>query len=47
MWINTRTGPKEPNEISAYSVFNPNCERIQGTLDAETLEKEMKYGLII
>lgn len=47
IWTNTRTEPRKPDEISAYSVFNPNCERIQGTLDAETLEKEMKYGFIV
>lgn len=47
IWANTRTDPRKPDEVSAYSVFNPNCERIQGTLDAETLEKEMKYGFIV
>lgn len=26
---------------SAYSVFNPNCERIEGTLDAEQLQRQM------
>lgn len=46
MYINTRTGPKKVNEISAYSVFNKNCESIQGTLKGEQLEKEMGYKVI-
>ncbi|CAH0385458.1 unnamed protein product [Bemisia tabaci] len=44
IWANTRTSPKKPGEISAYSVFNPNCEAIQGSLDAKQLEREMLYG---
>lgn len=47
IWKNTRTGPKRADEMSAYSVFNPNCERIEGTLDAEQFEKEIRYGMII
>lgn len=44
MYANTRTRPKRRNEISAYSVFNKNCESIPGTLKAEQFEKEMRYG---
>jgi hypothetical protein len=44
IWINTRTGPKKQGEISAYSVFNPNCEAIDGTLKAEQFEQELRYG---
>lgn len=44
IYFNTRTGPKRRGEISAYSVFNENCESIQGTLDAKQLEGEMLYG---
>ncbi|KAK7788563.1 hypothetical protein R5R35_011752 [Gryllus longicercus] len=44
IWKNTRTGPKKKNEISAYSVFNPNCEAIDGTLKAEQFEREIRYG---
>lgn len=47
IWTNTRTGPKRPNEISAYSVFNPNCESIDGTLDAKQLESEIRYGMMM
>ncbi|KDR22066.1 SAYSvFN domain-containing protein 1 isoform X2 [Zootermopsis nevadensis] len=44
IWKNTRTGPKKQGEISAYSVFNPNCEAIDGTLKAEQFEQEIRYG---
>ncbi|KAI8121776.1 hypothetical protein FF38_11939 [Lucilia cuprina] len=41
IYFNTRTGPKKRNEISAYSVFNKNCESIDGTLKAEQFEREI------
>lgn len=44
MYLNTRTRPKKPNEISAYSVFNENVESIDGTLTAEQLQREMLFG---
>ncbi|XP_024938899.1 SAYSvFN domain-containing protein 1 isoform X2 [Cephus cinctus] len=44
IWINTRTGPKRKGEPSAYSVFNKNCEAIDGTLNAEQFEREIRYG---
>ncbi|XP_076873759.1 SAYSvFN domain-containing protein 1 [Brachyhypopomus gauderio] len=34
---------RQPGELSAYSVFNPNCQPILGTLTAEQLEGEMGY----
>ncbi|TRY86329.1 hypothetical protein DNTS_016133 [Danionella cerebrum] len=37
---------KQPGEMSAYSVFNPHCEPILGTLTAEQLEGEMGYRAI-
>lgn len=43
--LNTRSGPKQRGEPSAYSVFNPNCEAIEGTLDASQFEKEIRYGI--
>ncbi|KRT82964.1 hypothetical protein AMK59_4577 [Oryctes borbonicus] len=42
--LNTRTKPKKPNEISAYSVFNKDCKSIDGTLKAEQLERQMIFG---
>lgn len=34
-------GNRKINEISAYSVFNPHCERLLGTLTAEQFEGEL------
>uniref|UniRef100_A0A183V6Q5 SAYSvFN domain-containing protein n=1 Tax=Toxocara canis TaxID=6265 RepID=A0A183V6Q5_TOXCA len=34
-------GQRKPNEPSAYSVFNPNCERLLGTLTAEHFERDL------
>lgn len=45
IWFNTRTGPKRRGEISAYSVFNPNCAPIDGTLDARQFESEIRGGI--
>ncbi|XP_027537788.1 SAYSvFN domain-containing protein 1 [Neopelma chrysocephalum] len=44
MYAGTR-GPAErrPGELSAYSVFNPGCAAIAGTLTAEQLERELHY----
>lgn len=44
MYVNTRTGPRKDGEVSAYSVFNKNCESIDGTLKAEQFEREIRYG---
>lgn len=41
IYFNTRTEKKTPGEISAYSVFNENCESIDGTLKAEQFEREI------
>eukprot|EP00039_Didymoeca_costata_P013250 m.198589 g.198589 ORF g.198589 m.198589 type:complete len:186 (+) comp15717_c0_seq21:156-713(+) len=35
---------KAPGEMSAYSVFNPNCEAIQGTFKAEDFDKSVRQG---
>ncbi|KAM6433471.1 SAYSvFN domain-containing protein 1 [Rhynochetos jubatus] len=44
MYAGTR-GPAERRrgELSAYSVFNPGCAAIAGTLTAEQLERELHY----
>ncbi|XP_063184761.1 SAYSvFN domain-containing protein 1 [Chroicocephalus ridibundus] len=44
MYAGTR-GPAERRrgELSAYSVFNPGCAAIAGTLTAEQLERELYY----
>ncbi|KAL1460818.1 hypothetical protein WDU94_012761 [Cyamophila willieti] len=45
IWFNTRTGPKRRGEVSAYSVFNPNCAPIDGTLDARQFDREIRGGM--
>ncbi|KAM9840362.1 SAYSvFN domain-containing protein 1 [Aulostomus maculatus] len=35
--------PREPGELSAYSVFNPGCQPLLGSLTSEQLEREMGY----
>ncbi|GFX62000.1 SAYSvFN domain-containing protein [Trichonephila clavipes] len=45
MFTNFRETEKSPNELSAYSVFNPHCESIKGTLTAQQFENEIKFGL--
>ena len=34
------------NAPSAYSVFNDNCERLDGTFTAEQFEKQMRHGFM-
>lgn len=46
IYLNTRTGPKAAGEPSAYSVFNENCEAIEGSLKAEQFEREIRYGAV-
>ncbi|XP_026670851.1 SAYSvFN domain-containing protein 1 [Ceratina calcarata] len=43
--LNTRSRPKKPGELSAYSVFNPDCKPIEGTIDAAQFEREIRYGI--
>ena len=45
-WVYTsmREGTRKVWEPSAYSVFNENCEAIDGTLNAEQFERELKFG---
>lgn len=45
IWLNTRTRPKKPGELSAYSVFNPNCKSIEGTLNSSQMEKEVLHSI--
>lgn len=44
LYCSMNEGTRKPWEPSAYSVFNENCERIEGTLSAEQFEKELKFG---
>ncbi|XP_075719604.1 SAYSvFN domain-containing protein 1 [Rhinoderma darwinii] len=42
-----RPGLRKKGEKSAYSVFNPGCEAIQGTLTAEQFERELHYSTLV
>jgi len=44
VYLTTSTRKRSRNEMSAYSVFNENCERIQGTFTAEQFEKQLRSG---
>ncbi|XP_071833014.1 SAYSvFN domain-containing protein 1-like [Apostichopus japonicus] len=44
IYLSMGSKKREKGELSAYSVFNPNCERLQGQLTAEQFERELKYG---
>ncbi|XP_015277004.1 PREDICTED: SAYSvFN domain-containing protein 1 [Gekko japonicus] len=47
IYVGTRgPGERQNGEKSAYSVFNPGCEAIEGTLTAEQLERELQYGAL-
>ena len=44
VYVSMQAGTRKPWEPSAYSVFNENCEAIDGTLNAEQFERELKFG---
>ncbi|XP_013381997.1 uncharacterized protein LOC106152802 [Lingula anatina] len=44
VYANTGSRVKKDGAPSAYSVFNPNCERLDGTFTAEQFEQELRYG---
>ena len=44
MYISMKSGSRRSWEPSAYSVFNENCEAIEGTLSGEQFDKELKFG---
>ncbi|XP_051889865.1 SAYSvFN domain-containing protein 1 isoform X1 [Pristis pectinata] len=44
IYIGTRDpSEKKQGEVSAYSVFNPGCKAIEGSLTAEQFERELQY----
>ncbi|KAJ0173522.1 hypothetical protein K1T71_010671 [Dendrolimus kikuchii] len=44
IYLNTRTRPKQEGEVSAYNVFNENCKSIDGTINVEQFEREIRFG---
>ena len=43
MYLSLRYSRRKPWEPSAYSVYNKNCEAIDGSLTAEQFERELRY----
>ncbi|CAF0831831.1 unnamed protein product [Rotaria sordida] len=43
MWSNLGSRRRR-NQLSAYSVFNPNFEKIQGTFSAEDYDRQLRRG---
>lgn len=41
IFLFTNLGRRKSGELSAYSVFNPHCERLPGTLTAEHFETDL------
>lgn len=46
MFTNFRKRPRIRGELSAYSVFNPNAEAIDGSLTAQDLERQLTMGVL-
>ncbi|KAH9376069.1 hypothetical protein HPB48_007267 [Haemaphysalis longicornis] len=46
MFTNFRKRPRIRGELSAYSVFNPNAEAIDGSLTAQDLERQLTMGIL-
>lgn len=44
VYASMQAGTRKAWEPSAYSVFNENWEAIDGTLNAEQFERELKFG---
>ncbi len=40
----TRDSPPKPGELSAYSVFNKNFEKLPGTFDADQIDRQFRTG---
>ena len=43
IYLSLRYSRRKPWEPSAYSVYNKNCEAIDGSLTAEQFERELRY----
>lgn len=46
MWVGLSDKKRKPDQLSAYSVFNPNFEQIEGTVNAQKLQAELTFGAI-
>lgn len=46
MWVGLSDKKRQPSQLSAYSVFNPNFEQIEGTVNAQKLQAELTFAAI-
>lgn len=46
IWCTLDDRKRAKNELSAYSVFNPNFEEIDGTVTADQLKKQITFGAL-
>lgn len=46
MWVGLSDKKRKPDQLSAYSVFNPNFEEIDGTVNAKKLQAELTFGAL-
>jgi len=44
MYFSMKANQRKAHEPSAYSVFNKDCEEIDGTFNAQQFERQMIYG---
>jgi hypothetical protein len=44
LWSSLGSSSRRRNELSAYSVFNPNFEKLQGTFSAEDYDRQLRRG---
>ena len=46
IWLSLDDRKRKRDELSAYSVFNPNFEEIDGTVTADQLKKQLTFGAL-
>jgi len=45
MYLTLKHSRRKPGEPSAYSVFNKNCEAIDGSITAEQFDRELRFSV--
>ena len=43
IWLNLGNHRRQPGQLSAYSVFNPGFESIEGTLTGDQFDAEIRH----
>jgi len=44
IWSSLSSHRRRRDQLSAYSVFNPNFEKLQGTFSAEDYDRQLRHG---